>query len=89
MGFCEHLQMKTVDYHTITLITLPHIKLHIKLHNQITNFLANGSPDTEQIYNYIVLGMFEEELQFVYINSLIKLREVAPRVVQNIASHYM
>ena len=34
---CEFLQMKTTDYHTISLVTLPHIKLYIKLHEQITS----------------------------------------------------
>ena len=89
MGYCEHLQMKTADYHTITSIILPVIKLHIKLHKQITNSLANRSPNTEQVYNYIVSGKLEEELQFVNINSFIKLQEVAPRLVQNIAPYYM
>ena len=88
-GGCEHLHMKTADYHTITLITLPHIKLQIQLHKQITNALANRSPDAEQIYNYIVSGTFEKELQFVYINSFIKLQEVAPGLVKRIAPHYM
>ena len=68
MGYCEHLQMKTADYHTITLITLHHIKLQIKLHKQITNSLANGSPNTEQVYNYIVSGKLKEELQFLCLH---------------------
>ena len=84
---CEFLQMKTTDYHTISLVTLPHIKLYIKLHEQITSSLANGSPDTEQVYNYIMSGMFEE---LVHINNIIKLQEVAPNIVQRYGhrNHY-
>ena len=41
MIYCECLQIKTHDYHDITTLTLPHIKLNIKLHKQITSSLLN------------------------------------------------
>ena len=83
---CEHLQMMTPDYHDITTLLLPCIKLYIKLHKQITSSLLNGSPDIELTYHYIVSGKYNEELELVSTNWLIKLQEVAPNYVQQQAS---
>ena len=58
---CENLQMYTPDYHNITTLTIPHIKLDIKLHKQITSSLLNGSPDIELTYRYIMSGKSNEE----------------------------
>ena len=79
---CEYLQMRTHDYHDITTSTLPFIKLFIKLHKQITNSLLNGSPDIELTYHYIMSDKFDEEIELVNTNHLIKLQEVAPNFVQ-------
>ena len=83
---CEHLQISTPDYHDITTLTLPYIKLHIKLHKQITCSLLNGSHDIELTYHYIRSGKHDEEVELVWTNRLIKLQEVAPKYVQQEAS---
>ena len=83
---CEYLQMKTHDYHHITTSLLPHIKLIIKLLKQITNSLLIGSPDIELTYHYIMSGKYDEEVELVNTNHLIKLQEVAPNIVQHQAS---
>ena len=86
MSHYEYLQMKTPDYHNITTLVLPQIKLFIKLHKQITSSLLNGSPDTELTYHYIMSGKYDEEEELVMTNRLIKLQEVAPNYVQQRAS---
>ena len=83
---CEHLQMMTHDYHEITTSLLPLIKLFIKLHKQITSSLLNGSPDIELTYHYIMSGKYDEEMELLSTNYLIKLQEVAPNFVQQHAS---
>ena len=79
---CENLEMMTHDYHMITILTLPHIKLRINVHKQITSSLLNGSPDIELTHHYIMSGKYHEELELVDTNRLIKLQEVAPNFVQ-------
>ena len=86
MGRCEDLQVMTPDYHSISALLLPLIKLCIKLHKQITSSLLNGSPDTELTYHYIMSGKYDEEEELVMTNRLIKLQEVAPNIVQQRAS---
>ena len=83
---CEELQMKTPDYHRITTLLLPHIKLNIKLHKQITSSLLNGSPDIELTYHYFMSGKHNEDAELVQTNYLIKIQEVAPNFVQQRAS---
>ena len=82
----EKLQMMTSDYHDFTTLILPSIKLHIKRHNKITSSLHNGSPDIELTYHYFTSGKYDEELELVRTNYLIKLQEVAPNFVQKEAS---
>ena len=74
--------MLTCDYHSITTLILPHIKLDINLHKKITSSLFNGSPDIELTYHYIISGKYDEELQLLGTNRLNKLQEVAPIYVQ-------
>ena len=81
MMCCEHLQLNTPDYHEITTIMLPHIKLQIKLHKQITSSLLNGSPDIELTYHYIMSGEYDEDYELVDSNFLIKQEEVAPNII--------
>ena len=83
---CEHLQMMTHDYHDITTLILPQIKLDIKLHKQITSSLHNGSPDIELTYHYYKSGKYGEDLELVITNRLIKLQEVAPNYVHQQAT---
>ena len=83
---CEELQMRTHDYHYITTFILPHIKLIIKQHKQINSSFLNGSPDIELTYHYIMSGKYNEEIELVKTNCLIKLQEVAPNFVQEQAS---
>ena len=82
---CEMLQMKTSDYHHITLVTIPDIRLFIKQHKQIISSLQNGSPEVEETYHYIMSGKCTEEEELVRTNRLIKLQEVAPYYIQEIA----
>ena len=82
----EYFQMMTPDYHDITTLLLPFIKLYIKLHKQITSSLLNGSHDIELTYHYFMSGKFHEEIDLVGTNQLIKLQEVAPNMVQRLAS---
>ena len=92
MMVCEGLQIKAHDYHDITTLTLPLIKLQITLHEQITSSLLNGSPDIELTYHYIMSGKYDEEYELLNTNHLIKLQEVAPNYVQQQASqqqHYI
>ena len=86
---CERLQTRTCDYHIITTLILPHIKLLIKLHKQISSLLLNGSPDIEPTYHYIRFGKFDEERDLVSSNYLIKLQEVAPNYVHQQASRLL
>ena len=86
MSRCENLQMKTCDYHHITTLALPNIKLNIKLHKLITGSLLNGSPDIELTYRCFMSGKYDEEYELVRTNHLIKLQEVAPSIVQQQAS---
>ena len=83
---CEQLQMLTPDYHSITTLTLPRIKLYVERHKQIASSLLNGSPDIELTYHYIRPGKYDEEYELVITNYLIKLQEVAPNTVQRLAS---
>ena len=83
---CEYLQRKTSDYHGITTFTLPSIKFYIEQHNKITSSLHNGSRNIELTYHYFMSGKFDEELELVHTNHLIKLQEVAPNHVQEKAS---
>ena len=82
---CEHLQMMTFDYHKITILTLPYIKLFVKQHKQITSSLLSGSPDIELTYHYYMSGKNDEEIELVKTIMLIKLQEVAPSFVKPLA----
>ena len=86
MSRFEQIQIQTCDYHCITTILLPHIKLNIKLHKQITSSLLSGSPDIELTYHYLMSGKYYEDAKLVQTNLLIKLQEVAPNYVQKLAS---
>ena len=82
----EQYQITTSDYHSITTRILPYIKLFVKQHNKIASSLQNGSPDIELIYHYFRSSKDREEEDLVQANYLIKLQEVAPNVVQKLAS---
>ena len=83
---CEYLQMMTHDYHPITTLRLPCIKLLITLHKQITSSLHNGSSDIEHTYHYLTSGKYDEEEELMKTNRLIKLQEVAPNYVHQRAT---
>ena len=84
---CEGLQMRTIDYHDITTLTLPYIKFFVKLYKRITSSLLNGLPDIEMTYGYFKSFQFNEEHDLVHTNYLIKLQEIAPNYVQIQAAH--
>ena len=84
--------MMTHDYHDMSTLGLPYIKLRIKLCKKITTSLLNGSPDIELTYQYIRSDKYAEEEKLVSINYLIKRQEVAPNFVQRHGpqlEHYM
>ena len=83
---CENLQIITCDYHIITALMLPQMKLHIKVLKQIIGSLLNGSPDIELTHHYFSSGRYDEERKLLMTNRLIKLQEVAPYTVQKQAS---
>jgi len=47
----DNMQMKTIDYHQFTLVTLPGIKSQAKSLMQIDSSLLTGSPDIELTYH--------------------------------------
>ena len=79
---CENLQIMTFDYHNISTIILPTIKLHIKVNELINKSLLNGSPNIERTYRYIISGKFDDDFEAVLSNHFIKLQDVAPNYVQ-------
>ena len=83
---CENLQMMTPNYHNITTLVLLYVKYYIKLHKQITSSLLTGSPDIEVTYNNFMSGKFDEDYKLVRSNWLIKIQEVAPNFVYELAS---
>ena len=84
--YCEELQMRTCDYHEMSTLMLPLLKLHIEQHKQITDSLFKGSPDIELTYRNFLSGKIREERELVWANLLIKLEEVAPNWVKRQAS---
>ena len=88
MTKCGYLQMKTMDYMTITTLTLPHIKLFVELHDEITSSLLKGSPHIELTCHYIRSGKFDENFELVGDNRLIKLQEVAPDYAYKLYSQH-
>ena len=81
MRMCEDMQMKTPDYHDITLMSLPYIKLWIKDHKKIISIIQGESPVTES-FKYLLSSEQTKEMQLVQTNRLIKQQEVAPYWVQ-------
>ena len=77
---CEHFQMLTHDYHPLTTLALPYIRIHVKLHKLITSSFQNGSPDYELTLQYMMSGKYNEEIDLVEFNHFIKLQEVAPNI---------
>ena len=84
----EVLQMMTTDYHYVTTLILPHIKLYITLHEKIIISLLNRSRNIEQTYHYINSGKFENLIQLININRFIKLQQVAPNTAHKLSSQH-
>ena len=82
---CEQIYMVTPDYHYITTLILPTIKLFIRHHRQISASLCNGSPDIELTYYYILSDKCKEEFELLDINHSIKIQGVAPILAANYA----
>ena len=74
----EFLQMRTPDYHDITLQTLPFIKLHTRLLQEIATALSERSDNIQELNKYFAFGNYNEEYQMVHITRLIQLQTVAP-----------
>ena len=82
MNFCKYFQMKTCNYHHISMLTLPYIKLYIQLHKQITDALQNGSPHIEMTYYHIMFGNFGKDFDLIETNRIIELKEVSSNWLQ-------
>ncbi|XP_065894224.1 uncharacterized protein [Dysidea avara] len=80
---CEWMHEMTPDYHEITLLILPYIKVHAEQLGQIYKSLKVGSPEIEKMHNYFLSGHYRKQLDLVNDNYLIKLQEVAPNSVRN------
>ena len=78
--YCEFLELRTFEYHSIYTLVIPGIELHIKLHKQITASLLKGSPHVELTYEYI-MNKFDEEIELLKANHYFKIQEVAPTYV--------
>ena len=78
---CERLYRMTLDYHSITLLLLPYIKLHIQQHLQDITSLQRGSPDIEIVCHYYKSKKSDREEAIVLIDYLIKLSEIDPNWV--------
>ena len=79
---CEQFNMKTPDYHIITLMVLPRIKLYTKYFYQIGKALRAGThDDIQRAYHYFTSHQRSQEDELVSTNCLIKLQEVAPNWV--------
>jgi len=84
---CEHLQTNIHDYHQITLITSPLLKLYAKELQIIYTSLQTGSPDVETVTQYFLSGQHDEETELIKTKALIKLQEVTPDLVHKMAQH--
>jgi len=82
---CEWMQLTTVHYHMITLRILPTIKLYAELIQKIYKSLQVGSPDIRKMHNYLLSGQGDPQLDLIDANYLVKIQEVAPNIVRNLA----
>ena len=78
----EYFQLKTYDYHPITTLMLPFIKLEIKFHERITSSVMHGSPNIEATRQYFENGTYQEEYESLEANHLIILKSVVPNYVR-------
>ena len=86
LSLCETLQLKTHDYHDITLYILPCIKLSIKEIHQIDTSIQAGSSDIEATRHYFLSGKSEEQHNLLRINFRINQQKVAPNLVATLYS---
>ena len=78
----EELQMMMPDYHDITTLILPHLKLYNNIRKQISSSLQINSPDAE--YRYFKSGKFDRDIELLKFNHLIKLQKIAPNYVAKV-----
>ena len=80
MNRYEWLHTMIPDYHRITLMLLPYVKLSTKDLELIYSALQIGSPAIETTLQYFSSGQNHQEYQLVEINYYTKLKEVAPNL---------
>jgi len=83
----EYLKIRGPEYHDITLITLPLIKLHAKLLHQITTALQGETHDIELLNQYFASRQYEEEYNSVQTNRQVILKRIAPNWLQAFGLH--
>jgi len=76
----EWLLTMMSDYHRITFMLLPLVKLSTKYLEPIYTSLQTGSPGIETTYRYFLSGQDDQEYQLVNTNYYITLKEVAPNL---------
>ena len=74
----ENLYIYTPEYHWISRLTFPAIKLFVKLYNQGHNSLLNGLEDIEKECVYYKSGKLSKDLQSIKSNSHITIQKIAP-----------
>jgi len=80
------LKMLTPDYHHITLVIIPMIRLRTKELKQICNALQKGSPELiKATDHYFLSGQAEEEHSFIQANYCIKMQEIDPAFASALA----
>ena len=78
---CESLHMLRLDYHEISLMLMPEIKLFVELHSQISTSLHKGSHDIQQTSHYLRSGKFKEKYMELKTDAYVKLQDIAPHFV--------
>jgi len=70
----KDFQILTKEYHAIAIEKLPRLELYIALHKKITRALLESNNDKiEELWLHITSRKFEDEVQLVHDNFLIKI----------------
>ena len=77
----EYFQLKTCDYHPVTTLMLPYIKVEIKFHERIISSILHGSPNIEATRQYFENGTYQEQYESLEANHVIILKGVVPNYV--------
>jgi len=82
----ERLMLIVPDYDYNTIFIMPTIKIFTKHLHRIETSLQAGSPYIDITYYYIKYGKYDKDLELCSKKCAIKLQEVAPNFVHQVAS---